>query len=66
MRTTRGRRQASIVLGLETDDLAGERKRLTDAGVAIVNEMDGSGPVPAMFAINDPDGNWLWIVQRSA
>lgn len=49
-------------IGLETADLAGEKSRLTAAGLEIGNEMPGGGPVPAMFSINDPDGNYIWVV----
>lgn len=50
-------------IGLETSDLAGAKEKVQAAGLAIVHEMPAGGPVPAMFAINDPDGNWIWIVQ---
>lgn len=49
-------------IGLETSDLAAARQKAVDAGLDIVHEMPAGGPVPAMFAINDPDGNWLWMV----
>jgi hypothetical protein len=25
--------------------------------------MGGEGPVPQMFSVKDPDGNWIWVVQ---
>ncbi|MCL2612963.1 MAG: VOC family protein [Nocardioidaceae bacterium] len=53
-------------IGVETDDLAAEKSRIQAAGIEIVNEMPGGGPVPAMFAINDPDGNWIWVAQAGA
>ncbi|HKT57323.1 MAG TPA: VOC family protein [Microbacterium sp.] len=52
-------------VGIETADLAAEKERLTAGGIAISNEMPAGGPVPAMFAINDPDGNWIWVVSTS-
>ena len=50
-------------IGVEATDLEAEKERLRAAGVEISNEMPGGGPVPAMFSINDPDGNWIWVVQ---
>jgi lactoylglutathione lyase len=50
-------------IGVETPDLAAAKEQMQAAGLEILNEMPGGGPVPAMFAINDPDGNWIWIVQ---
>jgi predicted enzyme related to lactoylglutathione lyase len=51
-------------VGLETSDLAGAKEKVQAAGLDILHEMPAGGPVPAMFAINDPDGNWIWIVQE--
>lgn len=53
-------------IGLETIDLAGAREKAVAAGLDIVHEMPAGGPVPPMFAINDPDGNWIWIVGTDA
>jgi len=50
-------------VGIEVADLAAEKARLEAAGVVAANEMPAGGPVPAMFSINDPDGNWIWVVQ---
>jgi len=49
-------------IGVETADLDAEKARLQAAGLEIANEMAAGGPVPAMFSINDPDGNWIWVV----
>lgn len=49
-------------IGVETADLDAEKERLRSAGIEITNEMPAGGPIPAMFAISDPDGNWIWIV----
>lgn len=49
-------------IGVETAELAAEKERLQAAGLEISNEMPAGGAVPAMFAINDPDGNWIWVV----
>lgn len=53
-------------VGLETPDLAAAKEKVQAAGLDILHEMPAGGPVPAMFAINDPDGNWIWIVQADA
>ncbi|GAB6858087.1 VOC family protein [Microbacterium xylanilyticum] len=50
-------------IGIEVADLGAEKERLQAAGLEIANEMPAGGPVPAMFSINDPDGNWIWGVQ---
>jgi catechol 2,3-dioxygenase-like lactoylglutathione lyase family enzyme len=50
-------------IGIEVADLAAEKARLQAAGLDVANEMPAGGPVPAMFSINDPDGNWIWVVR---
>lgn len=50
-------------IGIEVADLAAEKTRLEAVGLEVANEMPAGGPVPAMFSINDPDGNWIWVVQ---
>jgi catechol 2,3-dioxygenase-like lactoylglutathione lyase family enzyme len=52
-------------IGVETGDLSAERDRLAGLGIEISNEMPAGGPVPAMFSINDPDGNWIWVVSTA-
>jgi catechol 2,3-dioxygenase-like lactoylglutathione lyase family enzyme len=49
-------------VGVETADLEAEKLRLQSVGVEIGSEMPAGGPVPAMFSITDPDGNWIWVV----
>lgn len=51
-------------IGVETPDVDGEHDRLrgTD-GVTVGEPMGGEGAVPRMFSVNDPDGNWIWVVQ---
>ena len=53
-------------VGLETADLAAAKAKVQAAGLEILHEMPAGGPVPAMFAINDPDGNWIWTVAAEA
>lgn len=53
-------------IGVSTPDLDGEYARLSALDGVQVNEpMGGEGPVPRMFSVMDPDGNWIWVVQES-
>lgn len=51
-------------IGVSTNDLDAEHARLNAvAGLEVGEPMGGGGPVPRMFSVKDPDGNWLWVVQ---
>jgi len=50
-------------VGVETPDLDTELARLKDQGVQVGEPMGGEGPVPRMFSVTDPDGNWIWVAQ---
>jgi catechol 2,3-dioxygenase-like lactoylglutathione lyase family enzyme len=51
-------------IGVETPDVDAELERLRNTeGVQVGEPMGGEGPVPRMFSVNDPDGNWIWVVQ---
>lgn len=51
-------------IGVETPDLDAELERLQGIdGVQVGEPMGGDGPVPPMFSVGDPDGNWIWVVQ---
>lgn len=53
-------------IGVSTPDLDGEYARLSALDGVQVNEMmGGEGPVPRMFSVMDPDGNWIWVVQET-
>lgn len=53
-------------IGVETPDVDAERERLSGTdGVQVGEPMGGDGPVPKMFSVTDPDGNWIWIVQSA-
>ncbi|HWU31476.1 MAG TPA: VOC family protein [Marmoricola sp.] len=53
-------------IGVSTPDLDGEYARLSALeGVQVNEPMGGEGPVPRMFSVMDPDGNWIWVVQES-
>lgn len=53
-------------IGVVTPDVDAERERLSATGGVDVGEpMGGEGPVPKMFSVTDPDGNWIWIVQAT-
>jgi catechol 2,3-dioxygenase-like lactoylglutathione lyase family enzyme len=51
-------------VGVETPDVDAELERLRNIdGVQVGEPMGGEGPVPRMFSVSDPDGNWIWVVQ---
>jgi lactoylglutathione lyase len=53
-------------IGVETPDVEAEHRQLSTAdGVHVGELMGGEGPVPRMFSVNDPDGNWIWVVQSA-
>ncbi|EHN12433.1 hypothetical protein PAI11_06610 [Patulibacter medicamentivorans] len=54
-------------IGVETTDLNAEHARLTAIGGVDVDAapMDAPG-APRMFALRDPDGNYLWVVETPA
>lgn len=53
-------------IGVSTSDLDGEYARLSALeGVEVGAPMGGEGPVPRMFSVGDPDGNWIWVVEES-
>ena len=52
------------VIGVETADVAAEHKRLSAlGGVDLDDFMEEVDGVPPMFALRDPDGNSIWVVQ---
>ena len=54
-------------IGVESTDVSAERERLGAVdGVQVGEMMGGEGPVPQMFSVTDPDGNWIWVVQGRA
>ena len=53
-------------IGVESADVEAERERLSGVdGVQVGDFMGGGGPVPKMFSVTDPDGNWIWVVQAA-
>jgi catechol 2,3-dioxygenase-like lactoylglutathione lyase family enzyme len=53
-------------IGVETPDVDAEYQRLSGTdGVQVGEPMGGVGPVPKMFSVTDPDGNWIWVVQSA-
>ena len=58
-------------IALYTDKLGWELRSETSFGegdaagrwVEVGEQIGGEGPVPRMFSVNDPDGNWIWVVQ---
>lgn len=53
-------------IGVESADVEAEREQLGGVdGVQVGDFMGGEGPVPKMFSVIDPDGNWIWVVQAA-
>ena len=53
-------------IGVETHDVRAEHERLAAIdGVTISTPPMEMGGAPLMFSITDPDGNHIWIVERS-
>jgi catechol 2,3-dioxygenase-like lactoylglutathione lyase family enzyme len=51
-------------IGVETPDVLGEHARLKAVeGVDVDVEPMNSPGVPLMFALRDPDGNHIWVVE---
>jgi predicted enzyme related to lactoylglutathione lyase len=55
-------RQTGIIIS--TSDVEADHRALKDAGVDVDSEVQDMGPpVPPMFAVRDPEGNELTVVQ---
>ena len=52
-------------IGVETPDLDAEHERLKGAGVEVADPMSPPG-APRMFSFQDPDGNYIWVVETPA
>ena len=53
-------------IGVETTDVRAEHERLSAIdGVTISTPPMEMGGAPLMFSVADPDGNQIWIVERS-
>ena len=51
-------------IGVETQDVLGEHARLVAVGgVELDPEPRRMGGAPLMFALRDPDGNHVWVVE---
>ena len=51
-------------IGVETPDVEAEHERLKGLGdVDVDPELMNAPGVPKMFALRDPDGNHLWVVE---
>jgi lactoylglutathione lyase len=49
-------------IGVETPDVRGEHRRLSDLGVDVDELMEGPG-MPLLFMMRDPDGNHIAVVE---
>jgi lactoylglutathione lyase len=52
-------------IGVETADLAAEHERLKGLGVDVDDPVSTPG-APPLFALRDPDGNHVWVVEVPA
>ena len=51
-------------IGVETADVVGEHKRLSEiGGIDLDPEPMRMPGVPTMFGVRDPDGNSIWVVE---
>ncbi len=50
-------------IGVETPDVQAEHARLSALGVDVDPEPMRMPGVPVMFALRDPDGNSVWVVE---
>ena len=53
-------------IGVETTDAAAEHERLKGLGVDVDDEMMSGPDIPTMFAVRDPDGNHVWVVETAS
>jgi catechol 2,3-dioxygenase-like lactoylglutathione lyase family enzyme len=53
-------------IGVETPELEAEHARLKGLGVDVDAEPMQPPGAPRMFAMRDPDGNQIWIVEATA
>jgi lactoylglutathione lyase len=54
-------------IGVETPDVLGEHARLKALGGVDVDAEPMNAPgAPLMFAVRDPDGNHIWVVEARA
>ena len=52
-------------IGVETTDVLGEHARLSALGVDVDPEPMRMPGAPLMFALRDPDGNHVWVVETA-
>ena len=52
-------------IGVETTDVLGEHARLSALGVDVDPEPMRMPGAPLMFALRDPDGNHVWVVEAA-
>ena len=59
-----GGQPGGAAIGVETPDMRAEYERVKDLdGVTIVMPPMEAENAPPMFALSDPDGNHLWVVE---
>lgn len=50
-------------IGVETHDVRAEHGRLQELGVDVDADLMQGPDIPTMFALRDPDGNNIWVVE---
>jgi lactoylglutathione lyase len=50
-------------IGIESSDVEAEHERLASLDCVAAGDLMRAPGAPLMFSVQDPDGNWLWIVE---
>ena len=59
-----GGQPGGSAIGVETADVLGEHARLSAMGIDVGPEPQRMPGAPLMFSVQDPDGNWIWVVEQ--
>lgn len=60
-----GGRPGGSAIDVETADVFGEHARLSAMGIDVGAEPQRMPGAPLMFSVQDPDGNWIWVVEEA-
>ena len=60
-----GGQPGGSAIGVETADVLGEHARLSSLGLDVGPEPQRMPGAPLMFSVQDPDGNWIWVVEEA-
>lgn len=59
-----GGQPGGSAIGVETADVLGVHARLSAMGIDVGPEPQRMPGAPLMFSVQDPDGNWIWVVEQ--